>query len=101
MMLWKVVCKVAGAFAPMEDVLPLFGTIIDSVEVHVNGFSLVLFDGVINNVDRAGVRGLDVLHNLEMSHLSKGNAERGYIFDVVEEGTGISYGGRGEHINHD
>jgi hypothetical protein len=73
----------------MDDMSFLLDTILDPLEVHINGFGAALFDGVIDNSRGAQIISLDGGVMLEVPRGFQSGAQPGGILGIVEEGTKI------------
>ena len=74
MMLGKVVGKVIGPTAPMDDVLALGNAVLDPVETHVHDAGAALLDSVIDDASGAGVVSLDWSGRLGVAHFCESDA---------------------------
>ena len=85
----------------MDDELALLYSVLDPVETHVDGFGAPLFDGGIGNAGGTCIVRLDQCGALGMSHVFKGLAEYGTVFAVVEQRSGLGFGGGGHNCFDD
>ena len=106
-MCWRVVLalvvgKIGGSRLPVHFELALFGSVLDPIEAHIDGFGSLLFDCVISDVRGSAVVGLDRGWWLIVAQFFETGSNKGAgFFSVVEQCAEFSFGDAGNDFAED